>query len=323
MNSLHSMDDPMEMRAILREVEQLDRDLQALLQNDSPTATPTLLRPSKYRYLNEVSEQDMQTVQDVEIAMQMMDSRYQTAFYPWIRSESNVDTISQHLRRFISELDAPAIARGLQWLFEKWSMNGVTTLFIKLFYEHGLSSPLFTDTVRLLCQQWSWDRSVDLIGTLLIGEDAPMTARFIQAVTRDWPADQVVDLVHTISKTSRWTPAFHEEFLAHFAAVDPRWETKSADRILALQRVQKTFAERAQALDWMPADKRTLFYGHSHRQFCQTVLFQLLQERQSGLPAEESPRISTTKVSLSDWSTTNEPIVVSPTKYHSPTSPSN
>jgi hypothetical protein len=258
-------------------------EIMPLLANPNTNNAPDRSLSYKRNYVNDVHEQSMDCVEAVDVAMRLMDSRYGTAFYPWIRDETNVDTISQHFRRFIYEMPTGTVALSLRWLFERWSVNGITTLLIKLYYERGLTASPFPELVSQLCVGRTWQKTVDLIGTLLIGEEAPSTALFLAKVTQDWEVSVTVELVHEIAETSKWTSTFHEEVLLHFSIV-PSSETEDplpyADRITRMQEVKKMFADRASAMQYMPTDKSSLYFGHTHRKFAQKVLTQLLQEQQ-------------------------------------------
>lgn len=258
----------------------------------------------KQQHLLDVGEQVVDNVAAVDAAMRLMDARYKTSFAPWIRDEANVDATCHHLKRFIGEMDVESVARALRWMFGEeqvdadvtattvtsagtWSTNSTTTLLIKLFYEQGLLAPRFTELVRRLCVGRAWSRTVDTVGTLLIGEDASMTARFLAAITIDWPETVVVDLVQSLSVSARWPSTFMEEFLVQFAAsVDHAGasSTTAADdtpseRLVLAEQVRAEFRERASARQFTPLAARAAAPAMPHSQFVKSVLERIVHER--------------------------------------------
>lgn len=265
----------MELENIRRQLESLEADL---IPQRPQTFTSTM-KPTAY--LLDVSEQELDsTTASVDVGMRLMDARYRTHFYEWVRDEKNVDATAHHLKRLVMDQDTPAVARGFRWLAEGWSMNSLSTLLIKLFYEQGLSHPRFAQLIHLLCDDAQNDQGfvVDLISTLLIGEDASMAARFLNQVASSWEDQRVVEVVHQLSLSARWTASFYEEFMNEFICHDS--SMSEAEKVRSVQSVQVLFQDRVLALEKMPQDKYSRFYGLSHRQFARQVMQQLVEGRQ-------------------------------------------
>ena len=306
-----------ELENIRRQLQALESDLIPVRDHTGPTIGQ---KPS---WVFEASEQEITNEASVDLAMRIMDQRHRTQFYGWIRDEKNVDAIAHHLNRLVPDMNAIETSRGLRWLFEHWSMNAVSTLLIKLFYEQGLGSEHFAALVHHLCLGRAWPYVLDLISTLLIGEDAQMTAKFLSQVTKEWSDEMVLDLVYHLSTHSRWTMEFQEAFVEHFAGMQPK--LSDAERIEMMDMVRKMFKDRATAMENMPQDKSSKFYGLSHRQFSKSVLERVLTERhrlkancnQMKTAASEVKDTTTSaKGHRSRSSVDLQESLTSPTKYH-------
>jgi hypothetical protein len=344
----HAMLDMEDMQSILREVELMDREFQTLLTSPAPinrTSTNTSASASplsiildtvhdsnvvKRRYLADVGEQVIDGVEAVDAAMRLMDVRYKTSFLPWIHDEENVDAIAHHLKRFIHDMDAEVISRGLKWLLAGWSTHASTTLLIKLFYEQGLTTVKFAELVRLLLQGLPWAKTVETMSTLLIGEDANMAARFVSLVTAEWPEHDTVELIQALAVHGRWPAQFTQAFIEHYASNDDA--LSFGERVQATQNVQRMFAERASSRLSMSnqgsVEAESMTMVQPHHQFVQVLLQHLVHERAVRRQARVtmlpivSPCESNSSNNILPNSATQQDLVASPMEDTSPVSKS-
>ncbi len=140
-----------------------------MIQTTAPTSATSTLSSAirgaatKSALVQDVSEQILDSVESVDLAMRLMDQRHHTQFYAWIKDEQNVDYIAFYCKRIVKDYDIPAVARGFQWMFQEWSVNAIAGLLIKIFYENGLDDERFAGLVCALCAERSWQETIDLM----------------------------------------------------------------------------------------------------------------------------------------------------------------
>ncbi|KAK9761203.1 hypothetical protein K7432_014061 [Basidiobolus ranarum] len=159
---------------------------------------------------------------DVGKAIHAMDQQYGTQFETWIRNESNTDCVVFYLRKFIIEFEdnnPSAIARAVKWIVQGWSVQKLVELLIKLFYHWGVGHPKFVSLVSELSQDWRMPLVVDLVATLVVGENSCNTASFIQLFTQSWEPFMVIQLCRNIATRLRWNDRYCHQFLLRYATL--------------------------------------------------------------------------------------------------------
>jgi hypothetical protein len=150
----------------------------------------------------------------------VMDSKFNTQFYSWIRNENNVDYISFYLRRVIVDFeqhDFLAIQRAIKWLVDGWSVPRIAELLIKLFYHWGIQNEKFAKLVSEITKSWPIvPHTVDLVVTLVIGERSSKTAKFTRYFTQDWEPSAIVDLVSRVGTRLGWTERYFKHFIIQY-----------------------------------------------------------------------------------------------------------
>lgn len=178
------------------------------------------INPLKTTYLTDIQEQQLTSPNSVDLAVRLMDSRYHTQFYNWIKDEKHCDFIAFHLKKLIVDYDSEQISRAIKWLLEGWTINAQAAVLIKIFYEKGLDYPLFCGIVRDLLNTSSkkGDSAIaeELLATLVIGEDATITARFLAQVLQESSVTEKTRIIQNIADRSRWPTKFSNQFLAYF-----------------------------------------------------------------------------------------------------------
>ncbi|KAJ3124341.1 hypothetical protein HK101_006144, partial [Irineochytrium annulatum] len=156
-----------------------------------------------------------------------MDRLYGTSFINWIRSESNIGYIcsfKKDLFEHYERTSPESIPRVMTWLTSDWSIASVAEIMLKLFYGYRIASIKFTRLLAQITATWSRLRQRELVNILLIGEPAPITARFIRNLTRHhsidapaWPRGDVADLFKSCAIVLRWNEQFMRETVIELA----------------------------------------------------------------------------------------------------------
>jgi hypothetical protein len=240
----------------------------------SQSTTTVLPERGSHQYakrynLKDVIETSHSSTKDVDMSVRIMDLKYNTQFYDWIKDPECVDHIAYHVKRVIVGQDPSAISLGLKWMIAEWPVSSIASLLIKIFYENGLNNKQFTSVVSDLCNGTEWSQVIDLIATLIIGEDASMTAKFIYAVTQTWQPATIMDLVMAVGARSRWKNEYMESFIVNYASLNPAIPV--ADRVARVQDLQQKFAERASVLERLPHEKSHVAIP-GHRIFSRRLL---------------------------------------------------
>lgn len=174
---------------------------------------------SKISIIKDVGEIEITTDDSVSLALVCMDSRYKTNFREFIIDPRNMDLTVVHLRPLLPEYLTPCVGRALRAITKGWNILAVASLLIKLYYKEGMmGNPRFSNIANELCVGRSEEDNLELISTLIIGENAENTAIFIKRLTNSWNGTNVITLIHQISENSQWSTQFYECFLLSFAA---------------------------------------------------------------------------------------------------------
>jgi hypothetical protein len=234
----------------------------------------------KIALIADCDQQIMDSDESVEVAMRLMDIKHKTSFYNWVRNEEHLEITSLNLKRIVREYDSQTVSRGLRWLFDGWSMNGIASLLIKVYYERGLDNSAFTDVISELNVGRTMDQQTDLIATLVIGEDALVTARFVWLVAgKRLGDDQMCELVELLATKSQWTTQFIESFLVRLANIV---QGSSASSV-ADSRVQQAFEEFHAAQPSNETQGKQQINLHLHREYSRRVLRELVLARKSAV----------------------------------------
>lgn len=241
--------------------------------NEAMPMPPLIPQPGTVEYvkrhhMKDITETTHITTRDVDFSVRIMDLKYNTSFYEWIRNADNVDFIAHHLKRIVMDHPTEKVSLGLRWLISDWSVSAIASLLIKIYYEHGLNDQRFTSVVSDLCNGTPWIQVIDLLATLIIGEDPSMTAKFIYAVTDTWQPATIVDLMLAVSGRSRWKNEFMESFIAHYASLNTRMPLH--ERVARVTDIQRKFTERASGLERLPHEKSHVAIP-GHRVFARLV----------------------------------------------------
>jgi hypothetical protein len=229
----------------------LIRQLPAISSNNTNTTTNRRL---KSELIHDASEIVMDCDSAVDLTMKAMDARYKTNFYAWIKNESFVDDVAPYCKRIVADYDEMTIARGFRWLFAEWSTNAIAGLLIKIFYENGMTHPKFSRLVDELISTRSWDQSIDLVyvsivflliarATLIIGEDADVTATFMRTLTASWVPQRGAELLQAVALRSRWQSAFLQRVLLRIITLDE--QSTPQMRLMLVQECVKHFESLA------------------------------------------------------------------------------
>ncbi|KAK9764358.1 hypothetical protein K7432_008202 [Basidiobolus ranarum] len=148
-----------------------------------------------------------------------MDSKYNTQFYSWIRNKRNIDYIAYYLQRLIGEISdthSESIPSAIRWLVNGWPVQQIAELLIKLFYHWGIGHTKFASLVSEVTKDWSIPNVVDLVVTLVIGERASKTARFVKFLTNNWEPRAVIEVFKHLSLRLRWRERYLKHFLVQY-----------------------------------------------------------------------------------------------------------
>ena len=211
---------PLATQAITSSIENLTVSTEispspmVIVSNEDPFTIPTKNLPFKFH--SDINEQEMLSDKDCDLAIRLMDQRYSTRFHAWIKNEKNIDHIVQHLKPMIAEFNMDSTARAYRWMFEGWSVNSMANLLIKMYYEKGLGDLVFSELVSLILHDRESQMQVDLLATLMIGEEANVNATFLFNLMTSMKSSEVekhVMLVDLVGKRSRWTPVYYQDVL--------------------------------------------------------------------------------------------------------------
>ncbi|ORX98696.1 hypothetical protein K493DRAFT_336046 [Basidiobolus meristosporus CBS 931.73] len=158
-------------------------------------------------------------IAEVEKTMRDMDSRYNTQFYSWIRNEQNLDYIAYYLQRLINELSdsySESIPSAIRWLVNGWPIQQIAELLIKLFYHWGVGHTKFASLVSEVTKDWPILNIVQLTTTLVIGERANKTARFVKFLTNHWEPKAIVEVFKHLCLRLRWSERYMKHFLIQY-----------------------------------------------------------------------------------------------------------
>lgn len=249
---------------------------------DIPTSVDDATVSRLERKITQTADCDQQIMdsdESVEVAMRLMDIRHKTSFYNWVRNEEHLEITSLNLKRIVRDHDPQTVSRGLRWLFEGWSMNGIASLLIKVYYERGLDNPSFTRVISELNSGRTIEQQTDLIATLVIGEDSLITARFFWMVVNGGgdsgdrlllmvgaTRERICQMVDLLAVKSQWTAQFMEAFLVRFDSV-VRGETDQ-QQSAAIKRAFEEFHAGQQSI----TVSNDVTDSHLHRKFAQRVL---------------------------------------------------
>ncbi|KAI8927633.1 hypothetical protein BC831DRAFT_394553, partial [Entophlyctis helioformis] len=189
---------------------------------------------------------------DVDLAMRTMDKTHGTSFTAWIKSEQNIPYICAFKKDVIVDnlVCRPQQAiHALQWMTADWSTTSVAELVLKLFYDRHIDSPDFARIIAGIRDDWSLEKTADLVNVLLIGESAVSAAAFLVHLTDQsgicshettvdiavhrWANDDRISLVRSVARSLRWKDAFLQTFLLEYAT----FSLADLDRRHALSRV--------------------------------------------------------------------------------------
>lgn len=289
------------------------------LSSNSGTSSTIVMEQGITRKMQAIADSEgqiMDSRDSVEVAMRLMDQRNKTSFFQWVRNEEHLDIIAMNLKRIVRDYEPAIVSRGMHWLIEGWTMNGIASLLIKIYYERGLDNSMFAETVAELCAQQTMSQTTDLISTLIIGEDAQVAAKFIGMVSGlssnanySQPIREklqlkhgkefVVDLVDSVARKSQWSAEFLELFLGKLATITAEStellpegsHEKLMERQIRLQAVKRAFqryhAERKQEQQLKVSKETTLTFSNgalqantiderSHREYCRRVMRDLI-----------------------------------------------
>lgn len=227
----------------------------------------------KRSFLKDVGEIELKRDESIDLSIRIMDMKYNTTFYEWIKNPENIDYTAHHMKRIVKDYNTQIIGRGFRWLFKDWYISSIASLLIKIYYEQGLENESFTQVVNELCRERSWAKVVDLLATLIIGEDACITATFLNQVTQEWNVTVVIDLIQAISARSRWQNNFMEEFIVHFASTRNSMAEFEQKRLV--KQIRKKFEDRRYAMDIIPSSVKHISIA-SHRVFSKQILESML-----------------------------------------------
>jgi len=143
-----------------------------------------------------------------------MDKVYGTTFYNWIKDSGNVETISQRIRKIMLEgYDLNSVAIGISWMTSEWPIGVVAEFLIKTFYSQGLDDLRLAQIVDCITRSRSCANDKNrLILTLMVGESAEVSARFISQLTQNWTSLEFENFVSHVGSSLSWTGEFYAEF---------------------------------------------------------------------------------------------------------------
>ncbi|KAK9764958.1 hypothetical protein K7432_007086 [Basidiobolus ranarum] len=194
-------------------------------------------------------------ITEVERTMKDMDSKYNTQFYSWIRNERNVDYIAYYLQRLIvdvSDTPSQSIPSVIRWLVNGWSIQHTAELLIKLFYHWGIGHLGFASMVTEVTQDWSSSNVLDLVITLVIGERASKTAKFVKHLTNNWEPRAIMNTVRQLSLRLKWSERYFKHFLLQYFMM---CEEEHAHQRMTVSKLRSCFESRQNTLNhWCTID---------------------------------------------------------------------
>ncbi|KAI3643096.1 hypothetical protein MP228_012651 [Amoeboaphelidium protococcarum] len=293
-------------------------------RQDTHASPTSQIAFNKQNHLGDVHEIILTDANSVDMSVKIMDLRYKTSFYGWIKSEDNVDYIGNYLKPLVYEYaeqedGAKSISRALTWLMDGWNINGVASLLIKLFYEKGLNQEIFTSVMSLYLLGKEWSAIIDIVATLLIGEQAGVVSLFIHNLTREWYVEEVKELIMCIAVKSRWTEEFVSQFLLSLC------ELRCGDDKMKMAAIMEKAQDRRVALKLHEAGSTTTTTAaisdsklsiDTKNNFLGSVLTDILGQSPDALTpkASQKPNLDgSATLNPSHVSTESSPLSLSPT----------
>ena len=175
----------------------------------------------KPQYTMHAESKPPKQIEDVERIMTEMDQKYKTTFKAWIKNQGNVSFIcSQKRYLFTSEFNRCKETGYIvmNWIFEDWSTASISEFLYKMFPNNETSSPIFAQMIRHLTLDWDYDRMLELISLILVGESAYTVSRFLYSFSSEitMTTSEISRMLKTLSMMHRWTRDYQQSLLLHY-----------------------------------------------------------------------------------------------------------
>ena len=178
---------------------------------------------TNFHATNQITQSELpQSIQEIDASVQRMDKINGTSFYSWLRDDSHLDQVAMHCKRILNDYESSSISLGLCWLMREWSASRSAELLIKMFYHWGMASEKFARIVSAIMLHLSASgqesKADDILLTLLIGEEAKLTATFLYLVQKEWSAKKTVEKISMLASRMDWDFEFSRTFMITFTS---------------------------------------------------------------------------------------------------------
>lgn len=189
------------------DLERLAAEIEALEQNIEHLN-------SKESIIDEAEEICVTSEFDIEMSLKLMDKRYNSEFYNWIKNEESLDNMPI-LKNIIFEYEPQQIATCLNFIFQEWNIDQISRSLIELFYK-SIDNQLLMNVVRCMCNKKSVDEIVELLASLVIGESAEYSARFVKTVIQEKDDFTIFQIIYNLRVRGNWVDTYFESFIINY-----------------------------------------------------------------------------------------------------------
>ncbi|KAI8868418.1 hypothetical protein GQ42DRAFT_41504 [Ramicandelaber brevisporus] len=71
---------------------------------------------------------------NIGLILQAMDKQYDSGFYGWIKSEANVEAVSQYMGRIANEFPVDRIINTMRWLITNWRVESISLVIKRIVF---------------------------------------------------------------------------------------------------------------------------------------------------------------------------------------------